>query len=145
MGEASEMEGRWTWSGIITGFPGGRSFHFSVVTLLLPVSNVLCFPFLPSVLAAQPHGEFIITQGGYLMCKIIIHVFGENDVRKTVSTVLEECEQRKYTSVALPAIGTGLQPLTTQLLDNPDSLRLSLTVGPSVLSAGRGSDASQVL
>ncbi|XP_072581057.1 protein mono-ADP-ribosyltransferase PARP15 isoform X6 [Vulpes vulpes] len=60
-----------------------------------------------AVRAAQPHGEFIITQGGYLMCKIIIHVFGENDVRKTVSTVLEECEQRKYTSVALPAIGTG--------------------------------------
>ena len=77
------------------------------------------------------------------MCKIIIHVLGDNDVRKTVSAVLEECEQRKYTSVALPAIGTGLQPLTTQLLDNPDSLRLSLTAGPSVLSAGRGSDVSQ--
>uniref|UniRef100_A0A673SZ07 Poly [ADP-ribose] polymerase n=1 Tax=Suricata suricatta TaxID=37032 RepID=A0A673SZ07_SURSU len=60
-----------------------------------------------AVLAAQPHGDFIITQGGYLMCKIIIHVFGENDVRRTVSTVLEECEQRKYTSVSLPAIGTG--------------------------------------
>ncbi|XP_021548338.1 protein mono-ADP-ribosyltransferase PARP15 [Neomonachus schauinslandi] len=60
-----------------------------------------------AVLAAQPHRDFIITQGGYLMCKIIIHVLGENDVRKTVSTVLEECEQRKYTSVSLPAIGTG--------------------------------------
>uniref|UniRef100_A0A8C0NB38 Poly(ADP-ribose) polymerase family member 14 n=1 Tax=Canis lupus familiaris TaxID=9615 RepID=A0A8C0NB38_CANLF len=60
-----------------------------------------------AVRAAQPHGEFIITQGGYLMCKIIIHVLGDNDVRKTVSAVLEECEQRKYTSVALPAIGTG--------------------------------------
>ncbi|XP_022370811.1 poly [ADP-ribose] polymerase 15 isoform X2 [Enhydra lutris kenyoni] len=60
-----------------------------------------------AVLAAQPHGDFIVTQGGNLMCKIIIHVLGENDVRKTVSTVLEECEQRKYTSVSLPAIGTG--------------------------------------
>ncbi|XP_012908130.1 protein mono-ADP-ribosyltransferase PARP15 isoform X1 [Mustela putorius furo] len=59
------------------------------------------------VLAAQPHRDFIVTQGGNLMCKIIIHVLGENDVRKTVSTVLEECEQRKYTSVSLPAIGTG--------------------------------------
>ncbi|XP_032262566.1 protein mono-ADP-ribosyltransferase PARP15 isoform X3 [Phoca vitulina] len=57
--------------------------------------------------AAQPHRDFIITQGGYLMCKIIIHVLGENDVKKTVSTVLEECEQRNYTSVSLPAIGTG--------------------------------------
>uniref|UniRef100_UPI00063C39A3 poly [ADP-ribose] polymerase 15 isoform X2 n=1 Tax=Odobenus rosmarus divergens TaxID=9708 RepID=UPI00063C39A3 len=63
-----------------------------------------------AVLAAQPHRDFIITQGGYLMCKIIIHVLGENDVRKTVSTVLEECEQRKYTSVSLPAIGTGNLP-----------------------------------
>uniref|UniRef100_A0ABI7Z5M9 Poly [ADP-ribose] polymerase n=1 Tax=Felis catus TaxID=9685 RepID=A0ABI7Z5M9_FELCA len=60
-----------------------------------------------AVQAVQPHRDFIITQGGYLMCKIIIHVLGENDVRKTVSTVLEECEQRKYTSVSFPAIGTG--------------------------------------
>ncbi|XP_011826952.1 PREDICTED: poly [ADP-ribose] polymerase 15 isoform X1 [Mandrillus leucophaeus] len=60
-----------------------------------------------AVLAAQPHGDFIITQGGRLKCKIIIHVLGENDVRKTVTSVLEECEQRKYTSVSLPAIGTG--------------------------------------
>ncbi|XP_073889415.1 protein mono-ADP-ribosyltransferase PARP15 isoform X4 [Macaca fascicularis] len=60
-----------------------------------------------AVLAAQPHGDFIITQGGCLKCKIIIHVVGENDVRKTVTSVLEECEQRKYTSVSLPAIGTG--------------------------------------
>nr|XP_011720412.1 poly [ADP-ribose] polymerase 15 isoform X3 [Macaca nemestrina] len=60
-----------------------------------------------AVLAAQPHGDFIITQGGCLKCKIIIHVLGENDVRKTVTSVLEECEQRKCTSVSLPAIGTG--------------------------------------
>ncbi|KAM8770647.1 protein mono-ADP-ribosyltransferase PARP15-like isoform 2-T2 [Rhynchonycteris naso] len=60
-----------------------------------------------AVLAAQPHGDFIVTQGGYLMCKIIIHVLGENDVRETVSSVLEECERRKYTSVSFPAIGTG--------------------------------------
>ncbi|XP_025232354.1 poly [ADP-ribose] polymerase 15 isoform X2 [Theropithecus gelada] len=63
-----------------------------------------------AVLAAQPHGDFIITQGGRLKCKIIIHVLGENDVRKTVTSVLEECEQRKYTSVSLPAIGTDNLP-----------------------------------
>ncbi|XP_032987602.1 protein mono-ADP-ribosyltransferase PARP15 isoform X3 [Rhinolophus ferrumequinum] len=57
--------------------------------------------------ATQPHRDFIVTQGGYLKCKIIIHVLGENDIRKTVSSVLEECEQRKHTSVSLPAIGTG--------------------------------------
>ncbi|XP_058411898.1 protein mono-ADP-ribosyltransferase PARP15-like isoform X2 [Diceros bicornis minor] len=58
-------------------------------------------------LATRPHRDFIVTRGGYLMCKIIMHVLGDNDVRKTVSSVLEECEQRKYTSVSLPAIGTG--------------------------------------
>ncbi|XP_035874078.1 protein mono-ADP-ribosyltransferase PARP15 isoform X2 [Phyllostomus discolor] len=57
--------------------------------------------------ATQPHRDFIVTQGGHLMCKRIIHVLGENDVRKTVSSVLEECERRKYKSVSLPAIGTG--------------------------------------
>ncbi|XP_023603622.1 poly [ADP-ribose] polymerase 15-like isoform X1 [Myotis lucifugus] len=60
-----------------------------------------------AVLATQPHRDFIVTQGGFLSCDIIIHVLGENDVRKSVSSVLEECEQRKHTSVALPAIGTG--------------------------------------
>ncbi|XP_053774410.1 protein mono-ADP-ribosyltransferase PARP15 isoform X2 [Desmodus rotundus] len=60
-----------------------------------------------AVLAAQPHRDFIVTQGGHLMCKRIIHVLGENDVRETVSSVLEECERRKYISVSLPAIGTG--------------------------------------
>ncbi|XP_005247216.1 protein mono-ADP-ribosyltransferase PARP15 isoform X3 [Homo sapiens] len=63
-----------------------------------------------AVLAAQPHRDFIITPGGCLKCKIIIHVPGGKDVRKTVTSVLEECEQRKYTSVSLPAIGTGNLP-----------------------------------
>ncbi|XP_063662250.1 protein mono-ADP-ribosyltransferase PARP15 isoform X18 [Pan troglodytes] len=63
-----------------------------------------------AVLAAQPHRDFIITPGGCLKCKIIIHVPGRKDVRKTVTSVLEECEQRKYTSVSLPAIGTGNLP-----------------------------------
>uniref|UniRef100_A0A8D1KFD9 Poly [ADP-ribose] polymerase n=1 Tax=Sus scrofa TaxID=9823 RepID=A0A8D1KFD9_PIG len=58
-------------------------------------------------LAARPHRDFIITQGGYLKCKIIIHVLGENNVRDTTSTILEECERRKHSSVCLPAIGTG--------------------------------------
>uniref|UniRef100_A0A8C8Z5V7 Poly [ADP-ribose] polymerase n=1 Tax=Prolemur simus TaxID=1328070 RepID=A0A8C8Z5V7_PROSS len=60
-----------------------------------------------TALAARPHRGFIITQGGDLRCDIIIHVHGADDVRKTVSSVLEECEQRNYTSVSLPAIGTG--------------------------------------
>uniref|UniRef100_A0A673T7E0 Poly [ADP-ribose] polymerase n=1 Tax=Suricata suricatta TaxID=37032 RepID=A0A673T7E0_SURSU len=84
-----------------------------------------------AVLAAQPHGDFIITQGGYLMCKIIIHVFGENDVRRTVSTVLEECEQRKYTSVSLPAIGTGNIPETWTDMNQQLSCVIELQPGQS--------------
>uniref|UniRef100_A0A8C8Z0Z5 Poly [ADP-ribose] polymerase n=1 Tax=Prolemur simus TaxID=1328070 RepID=A0A8C8Z0Z5_PROSS len=63
-----------------------------------------------TALAARPHRGFIITQGGDLRCDIIIHVHGADDVRKTVSSVLEECEQRNYTSVSLPAIGTDNVP-----------------------------------
>ncbi|XP_074158201.1 protein mono-ADP-ribosyltransferase PARP15-like [Sminthopsis crassicaudata] len=49
---------------------------------------------------------FIVTQGENLRCKKIIHVDGGNDVKQTVSEVLQECEKMKYVSVSLPAIGT---------------------------------------
>ncbi|XP_043850620.1 protein mono-ADP-ribosyltransferase PARP14-like [Dromiciops gliroides] len=58
-------------------------------------------------LGAQPHGNFIITQGGNLKCQKIIHVIGHKDVKETVSSVLQECEQMKSKSVSLPLIGTG--------------------------------------
>lgn len=35
-----------------------------------------------AVLATQPHRDYIITQGGCLMCKIIIHVLGETMSKK---------------------------------------------------------------
>ncbi|XP_041529290.1 protein mono-ADP-ribosyltransferase PARP14-like isoform X2 [Microtus oregoni] len=60
-----------------------------------------------SVLAQQNNNEYIVTEGGSLRCKNIIHVDGGNDVKRSVSCVLEECEQRKYSSICLPAIGTG--------------------------------------
>ncbi|XP_049989289.1 protein mono-ADP-ribosyltransferase PARP14-like [Alexandromys fortis] len=56
---------------------------------------------------AQQNSEYIVTQGGSLRCKSIIHVDGGNDVKRSVSCVLEECEQRNYSSICLPAIGTG--------------------------------------
>ncbi|XP_020841598.1 LOW QUALITY PROTEIN: protein mono-ADP-ribosyltransferase PARP14-like [Phascolarctos cinereus] len=58
-------------------------------------------------LAKLPHGNFIITRGGNLKCQKIIHVVGHKDVKDTVSSVLQECEQMKSKSVALPLIGTG--------------------------------------
>uniref|UniRef100_F6PVF6 Poly [ADP-ribose] polymerase n=1 Tax=Monodelphis domestica TaxID=13616 RepID=F6PVF6_MONDO len=57
--------------------------------------------------SSKPHGNFIITQGGNLKCKKIIHVLGHKDIKETVSSVLQECEKMKSKSVSLPAIGTG--------------------------------------
>ncbi|XP_036075687.1 protein mono-ADP-ribosyltransferase PARP14 isoform X2 [Rousettus aegyptiacus] len=58
-------------------------------------------------LGQQNNNGYIITEGGLLKCKNIIHVIGGNDVKKSVSCVLQECERRNYSSVCLPAIGTG--------------------------------------
>ncbi|XP_043380894.1 protein mono-ADP-ribosyltransferase PARP14 isoform X6 [Chelonia mydas] len=58
-------------------------------------------------LASQPHDDLITTQAGNLMCKKIIHLVAQNDTKSLVSKVLQECELKKYTSVAFPAIGTG--------------------------------------
>ncbi|XP_068921145.1 protein mono-ADP-ribosyltransferase PARP14-like [Petaurus breviceps papuanus] len=60
-----------------------------------------------ATLAVNHHRNFIVTQGGNLRCKEIIHVVGGNDVKQTMSEVLQECEQRNYVSISLPAIGTG--------------------------------------
>ncbi|KAI4579150.1 hypothetical protein MJT46_000518 [Ovis ammon polii x Ovis aries] len=57
--------------------------------------------------AQQGHSDYIITEGGFLKCKNIIHVIGGNDVKRSVTCVLQECEKRHYSSVCLPAIGTG--------------------------------------
>ncbi|XP_077176451.1 protein mono-ADP-ribosyltransferase PARP14-like [Paroedura picta] len=59
------------------------------------------------VLALQPHKNVICTQGGNLRCKNIIHLVANNDIKAQVSKALMECEQRWFTSVAFPAIGTG--------------------------------------
>ena len=64
--------------------------------------SVLCFT------AQQGKSEYIVTGGGLLKCKNIIHVVGGNNVKDSVSRVLEECERRNYASICLPAIGTGL-------------------------------------
>ncbi|XP_030436585.1 protein mono-ADP-ribosyltransferase PARP14-like isoform X2 [Gopherus evgoodei] len=61
-----------------------------------------------AMLALQPHSGFITTQGGKLMCGKIIHLVHQKNVKAQVSKVLQECELRKYTSVAFPAIGTAL-------------------------------------
>ncbi|NWI93198.1 PAR14 polymerase, partial [Pitta sordida] len=57
--------------------------------------------------AGKHQSGFITTQGGNLLCSKIIHLITNNHVKSQVSAVLNECEQKKYQSVAFPAIGTG--------------------------------------
>ncbi|XP_012584971.1 PREDICTED: poly [ADP-ribose] polymerase 14-like [Condylura cristata] len=56
----------------------------------------------------QGNSGYIITEGGLLKCKNIIHVIGRNDVKNSVTCVLQESENRNYSSICLPAIGTGI-------------------------------------
>lgn len=58
--------------------------------------------------AGLSENGLVITQGGKLLCRKIIHLINGSNVKSQVSVVLEECERRKYKSVAFPAIGTGL-------------------------------------
>ncbi|XP_054828835.1 protein mono-ADP-ribosyltransferase PARP14-like isoform X2 [Eublepharis macularius] len=60
-----------------------------------------------ALFASQTNSGFITTQGGNLICKNIIHLIPDSDIKAQVSKVLQECELRKYSSVAFPAIGTG--------------------------------------
>ncbi|KAJ6665482.1 hypothetical protein lerEdw1_003323 [Lerista edwardsae] len=55
----------------------------------------------------QPHSGYITTQGGNLLCKKIIHLAPNPDIQGQISQALQECELKKHTSVAFPAIGTG--------------------------------------
>nr|XP_031536359.1 protein mono-ADP-ribosyltransferase PARP14 isoform X2 [Vicugna pacos] len=70
--------------------------------------------------AQQGHSNYVITQGGLLKCKNIIHVIGGNDVKNSVSCVLQECENRNYSSICLPAIGTG------SAKQNPDNVATAI-------------------
>ncbi|KAF5893659.1 poly [ADP-ribose] polymerase 14-like isoform X1, partial [Clarias magur] len=54
--------------------------------------------------------EMIMTSGGQLPCRNIIHVLGRNkpeDIKSVVYSVLKFCEDQKFSSVAFPALGTG--------------------------------------
>ncbi|XP_070804747.1 protein mono-ADP-ribosyltransferase PARP14-like [Pituophis catenifer annectens] len=58
-------------------------------------------------LASQPHNGFVTTQNGKLPCKKIIHLAPCSSIKTQVSKVLQECEAKRYASVAFPVIGTG--------------------------------------
>ncbi|XP_054565651.1 protein mono-ADP-ribosyltransferase PARP14-like [Eptesicus fuscus] len=60
-----------------------------------------------SRLAQQHINGYIITDGGALKCKNIIHIHGGADVKRSVTCVLQECEKLNHSTICLPAIGTG--------------------------------------
>lgn len=54
--------------------------------------------------------QMIVTSGGQLPCKHIIHILGRNnpaEIKVVVNSVLKNCEEQKFSSVAFPALGTG--------------------------------------
>ncbi|XP_073501791.1 protein mono-ADP-ribosyltransferase PARP15-like [Phyllobates terribilis] len=55
--------------------------------------------------------EVAITSGGKLGSKNIMHIIGPTTVpayQHSIDTILQECNKNGFTSVALPAIGTGI-------------------------------------
>ncbi|KAL6472151.1 hypothetical protein MHYP_G00183390 [Metynnis hypsauchen] len=62
------------------------------------------------IVSASQRKEMIVTSGGQLPCKHIIHVVDQNNseaIKDAVYSVLKLCEAQKFSSVAFPALGTG--------------------------------------
>ncbi|KAK3549858.1 hypothetical protein QTP86_015477 [Hemibagrus guttatus] len=63
------------------------------------------------IMASQSqNGDMIMTSGGQLPCRHIIHVVGRNspaEIKNVVYSVLKFCEEQMFSSVAFPALGTG--------------------------------------
>ncbi|XP_073490605.1 protein mono-ADP-ribosyltransferase PARP14-like [Aquarana catesbeiana] len=61
-------------------------------------------------LASRPNNGYVVTTGGNLHCRNIIHVAGQNKphlIGKRITDVLHTCERQQATSAAFPAMGTG--------------------------------------
>ncbi|XP_078084308.1 protein mono-ADP-ribosyltransferase PARP14-like isoform X2 [Mustelus asterias] len=61
-------------------------------------------------LGLQPNSGIIITNPGNLQCQKIIHMAGQTDpdvIKAFVGTILQKCEDHKFSSVSFPALGTG--------------------------------------
>ncbi|XP_067107878.1 protein mono-ADP-ribosyltransferase PARP14-like isoform X2 [Osmerus mordax] len=62
------------------------------------------------LLGAQPNAGMIMTQPGNLQAKKIIHLVGQTDpqnIFKAVKEALLMCAVNNYTSISIPALGTG--------------------------------------
>ncbi|XP_028919137.1 protein mono-ADP-ribosyltransferase PARP14 isoform X1 [Ornithorhynchus anatinus] len=65
-------------------------------------------------LGAQSPRRIVVTSGGALPCKNIIHLITQGNVKAMVTCVLQECEKCNFSSVTFPAIGTGAAQLNPE-------------------------------
>uniref|UniRef100_A0A3P9H6F6 Poly [ADP-ribose] polymerase n=1 Tax=Oryzias latipes TaxID=8090 RepID=A0A3P9H6F6_ORYLA len=62
------------------------------------------------IVQSSPHKRIVMTNAGQLPCTKIIHVLGHNDpanIKSRVFDVLRYCEDKRLSSIAFPALGTG--------------------------------------
>ncbi|XP_038607892.1 protein mono-ADP-ribosyltransferase PARP14-like [Tachyglossus aculeatus] len=65
-------------------------------------------------LGARANRRSVVTSGGALPCKHIIHVVTQEDVKAMVTCALQKCAGQNFSSVAFPAIGTGAAQLNPE-------------------------------
>ncbi|XP_075037348.1 protein mono-ADP-ribosyltransferase PARP14-like [Mixophyes fleayi] len=72
-----------------------------------------------TLLGSQAKTSHIITKNGNLRCKQILHVAGRNSaegIKEFVTEALNECVKLQASSVAFPAIGTGLASVSSAVV-----------------------------
>uniref|UniRef100_A0A3P9IVG1 Poly [ADP-ribose] polymerase n=1 Tax=Oryzias latipes TaxID=8090 RepID=A0A3P9IVG1_ORYLA len=70
------------------------------------------------IVQSSPHKRIVMTNAGQLPCTKIIHVLGHNDpanIKSRVFDVLRYCEDKRLSSIAFPALGTGLYQTHTHI------------------------------
>ena len=76
-----------------------------------PASVSLCCCFLSAVNSPGYQSRpMILTSGGQLPSRNIIHIVGQSDpakIKDVVYSVLKVCEENRFSSVSFPALGTG--------------------------------------
>ncbi|XP_047660503.1 protein mono-ADP-ribosyltransferase PARP14 isoform X2 [Tachysurus fulvidraco] len=96
---------------IINSSNGSFSLKSGVSKAILDAAGLAVERECAQIVASQSQqAEMIMTTAGQLPCKNIVHVVGRNspaEIKNVVYNVLKFCEEKKFSSVAFPALGTG--------------------------------------